>query len=55
MFYCLLSKFTTQGEVELCVGLSEATDKNAVLLFAVRDTGIGFPEEKTELSNCIQI
>ncbi|HET7160309.1 MAG TPA: ATP-binding protein, partial [Burkholderiales bacterium] len=34
--------------MELCVGLSEATDKNAVLLFAVRDTGIGFPEEKTE-------
>ncbi|AYF90209.1 response regulator [Pseudomonas sp. JS3066] len=41
-------KFTEQGEVELSVELdpSAATDEREVLRFAVRDTGIGIPEDQ---------
>ncbi|WP_271409122.1 response regulator [Pseudomonas sp. Q1-7] len=43
-------KFTEQGEVELSVELdpAAATDEREVLRFAVRDTGIGIPEEQHE-------
>ncbi|BAN50514.1 response regulator [Metapseudomonas resinovorans] len=41
-------KFTEQGEVELSVELdpAAATDEREVLSFAVRDTGIGIPEDQ---------
>ncbi|MDH4569357.1 response regulator [Pseudomonas sp. BN414] len=41
-------KFTEQGEVELSVELdpAAATDEREVLRFAVRDTGIGIPEDQ---------
>ncbi|MND31048.1 Signal transduction histidine-protein kinase BarA [compost metagenome] len=43
-------KFTEQGEVELSVELdpTAASDEREVLRFAVRDTGIGIPEEQHE-------
>jgi PAS domain S-box-containing protein len=41
-------KFTEHGEVELCVGLSERDRDEAQLLFAIRDTGIGIPQDKIE-------
>jgi PAS domain S-box-containing protein len=39
-------KFTHAGEVEIHALLVEETDKDAMLRFAVRDTGIGIPEDK---------
>jgi two-component system sensor histidine kinase/response regulator len=40
-------KFTPQGELELsCVRLPDAAPGRAALRFAVRDTGIGMPEEQ---------
>lgn len=39
-------KFTHKGEVYLKVELKEVTDFRLVLLFEIRDTGIGIPEEK---------
>jgi len=39
-------QFTTQGEVALKVSLEvESTDATVILRFAVKDTGIGIPEE----------
>jgi len=40
-------KFTSQGEVELCVGVSEPAATTVKLLFAVRDTGAGISNDKT--------
>ena len=39
-------KFTEQGEIVLSVRLLSQTDRDVELEFAVRDTGIGIPEEK---------
>ena len=39
-------KFTKCGEVAVRVSLVEASTADAVLRFAVRDTGIGIPEDK---------
>jgi CheY-like chemotaxis protein len=41
-------KFTEQGQVELEVGLESQHADELTLHFAVRDTGIGIPEEKQE-------
>jgi len=41
-------KFTTDGEVDLNVSLSEKTESGCVLLFSVKDTGIGMSEEFLE-------
>jgi PAS domain S-box-containing protein len=40
-------KFTSEGEVELCVGISEPVTSEVKLLFAIRDTGIGISYDKT--------
>jgi two-component system, sensor histidine kinase and response regulator len=42
-------KFTDYGEVVLDVTRESATDREAVLHFAVRDTGIGIPADKRAL------
>jgi signal transduction histidine kinase/DNA-binding response OmpR family regulator len=39
-------KFTSKGEVELCVSLEGSENGRAQLHFSVRDTGIGIPEAK---------
>ena len=39
-------KFTKKGEVVLRVSLENETKKHAKILFTVRDTGIGIPQEK---------
>ncbi len=39
-------KFTSIGEIELCVGLDGIEQERARLHFSVRDTGIGIPIEK---------
>ena len=41
-------KFTQQGEIELKVEKLRMDGKNISLRFAVRDTGIGIPEEKQQ-------
>jgi len=39
-------KFTSSGEVELCVSLEHSDNDRRLLHFSVRDTGIGIPIEK---------
>jgi signal transduction histidine kinase/DNA-binding response OmpR family regulator len=41
-------KFTEKGEVVVQVGLDERVDDEVSLHFAVRDTGIGIPQEKLD-------
>ncbi len=41
-------KFTHEGEIELKISTVEETDDEAVLLFRVRDTGIGIPKAKLD-------
>jgi len=41
-------KFTDRGEVTVEVNVEKKTEKEATLLFSVRDTGIGIPEDKHE-------
>lgn len=41
-------KFTTKGEVELGIQLLGQVDKNALMRFAVRDTGIGIAAENQQ-------
>ena len=42
-------KFTTKGEVVIRVALETQTSDNALLCFAIRDTGIGIPSDKLDL------
>ncbi len=42
------TKFTEQGEVVLEVSCDSTSERNVVLLFEVRDTGIGIPREQLE-------
>lgn len=39
-------KFTDRGEIVVSIKCEEKTEKEAHLLFSVKDTGIGIPEEK---------
>ncbi len=41
-------KFTHEGEVVVQVSMESETDREATLLFTVRDTGVGIPENKKE-------
>ncbi len=41
-------KFTEHGEIEVTVGLDEASADGTVLRFSIRDTGIGIPEDKQD-------
>ena len=42
-------KFTDKGEIAVHAGLVEDTEKEALLKFSVRDTGIGIPKDKLEI------
>jgi signal transduction histidine kinase/DNA-binding response OmpR family regulator/HPt (histidine-containing phosphotransfer) domain-containing protein len=42
-------KFTEKGEIVLSVSLEKKEGRDVVLHFAVRDTGIGIPEDKRKL------
>ncbi|MBE0642499.1 MAG: response regulator [Bacteroidetes bacterium] len=42
-------KFTEQGEIFVSVSVKERSGENVVLQFGVRDTGIGIPEDKTDM------
>jgi len=42
-------KFTRAGEVAVRISLQEETERDVLLRFSVRDTGIGIPEEKIGL------
>jgi PAS domain S-box-containing protein len=42
-------KFTQAGEVDVRVSLMEENEKNVLLRFTVRDTGIGIPTKKIDL------
>jgi len=39
-------KFTEHGEIDIVISLKEQTDSDALIYFAVRDTGIGLTEEQ---------
>ena len=39
-------KFTAKGEIKLTVGIENITREKVRLLFSVRDTGIGIPQDK---------
>jgi len=40
-------KFTEQGEIAIEVGVDKAGPEYVTLLFSIKDTGIGIPEDKT--------
>ncbi|MFO7801720.1 MAG: response regulator [Desulfovermiculus sp.] len=42
-------KFTQAGEIDVRASLVSKTETQAKILFAVRDTGIGIPEDKLEI------
>jgi CheY-like chemotaxis protein len=42
------AKFTTAGEIELCLDVEEKKENQVKLHLSVRDTGIGIPKEKLE-------
>ncbi|MBN1595967.1 response regulator [candidate division FCPU426 bacterium] len=42
-------KFTMQGEVSLTVDTASENEKSAELVFTVKDTGIGIPEDKHKM------
>lgn len=42
-------KFTNKGEIVVFVKLISETNKNALVSFEVKDTGIGIPEDKLEM------
>ncbi len=42
-------KFTSEGEVAIHISLVSETPDEVLLRFAVRDTGIGIPEDKTDM------
>lgn len=42
-------KFTDRGEIAVRAYLEKETQTDAVLLFSIKDTGIGIPEEKHDL------
>jgi PAS domain S-box-containing protein len=42
-------KFTAKGEVSVRAYLEKETNKDITLLFSIKDTGIGIPEEKHDL------
>lgn len=39
-------KFTHQGSVEILIAVAQKSDKEVVLKFSVKDTGIGIPKER---------
>ncbi len=39
-------KFTSKGEVVIQISLESETEKDAMLKFSVKDTGVGIPEDK---------
>ncbi|MCI5143327.1 MAG: response regulator, partial [Candidatus Electrothrix sp. ATG1] len=41
-------KFTDQGEIAIEVSLEEETESQVVLIFSVKDTGIGIPSDRFE-------
>ncbi|MCD4743132.1 MAG: response regulator [Desulfobacteraceae bacterium] len=42
-------KFTSKGEVAILVSLESETEKDAILRFSVKDTGIGIPRDKLDI------
>ncbi len=42
-------KFTSEGEISVYIECEELLDKKAELLFTVKDTGIGIPENKLDM------
>jgi len=42
-------KFTDKGEILIYISLESKIDKNVVLEFSIKDTGIGIPSSKTNL------
>ncbi len=42
-------KFTEKGEISILISLEQETATDVMLMFSVKDTGIGIPKEKHEL------